>query len=128
MCVPRLSLVGYAFSSTSHNSHCRPWPVQTSSGTSDQRAAVRERVGEEKKDEGPLRKLSVTLCNSEGTCSQLVKTLRAFPQIRQHARGHARARSSVPCAVGPPGPETAHHCLNFFFFFFSRTLEIYRKL
>ena len=56
-------------------------------------AVARDTRGEEKKVEGPFRKLSVTLGNSKETGSQLVKTPRTFPQIRQRARGRARARS-----------------------------------
>jgi hypothetical protein len=58
MRVPRSPMVGYAFPIISPGSRRRPWPVQTSSETLDQRAAVRERVGEEKSVQGPLCKLS----------------------------------------------------------------------
>jgi hypothetical protein len=47
MRVPRSPIVGYAFPIISPGSRRRPWPVQTSSETFDQRAAVREQVGEE---------------------------------------------------------------------------------
>jgi hypothetical protein len=83
--------------------------------------------GEEKKVEGPFRKLSVTLDNSKETGFQLVKTLRAFSQIRQSARTRAWA-PPVRCAVGPTGLDSAQRYLLFFLFFFSRTLEIHRKL
>jgi hypothetical protein len=46
---------------------------------------ARDTRGEEKKVEGPYRKLSVTLGNSKETRSQLVKTPMTFSQIRQHA-------------------------------------------
>jgi hypothetical protein len=42
-------------------------------------AVARDTRGEEKKVEGPFRKLSVTLGNSKETGSQLVKTPRTFP-------------------------------------------------
>jgi hypothetical protein len=80
--------------------------------------------GEEQKVEGPFRKLSVTLGNSKETGFQLVKTLRAFSQICQSTR----ARSRFLLCDGLPGPESAHHYLNLFFFFFSRALEICDKL
>ena len=60
--------------------------------------------GEEKKVEGPFRKLSVTLDNSKETEFQLVKTLRAFSQIRQSARGRA-----LPALLGRFRPESAQH-------------------
>jgi hypothetical protein len=40
---------------------------------------ARDTRGEEKKVEGPFRKLPVTLGNSKETGSQLVKTPRTFP-------------------------------------------------
>ena len=90
-------------------------------------AVTRGTRGEEKKVEGPFRKWSVSLDNSKETEFQLVKTLGAFSQIRQSARGRARA-PPVRCAVGPTGLDSAQHYLLFFLFFFSRTLEIHRKL
>jgi hypothetical protein len=91
-------------------------------------AVTRGTRGEEKKVEGPFRKWSVTLDNSNETGFQLVKTLRAFSQIRQSARARVSARPGFPIASGYPGPKTAHHCFNVFFFFFSGSLKIYRKL
>jgi hypothetical protein len=52
--------------------------------------------------EGPWCKLSVTLCNSEGTCSQLTKTLRAL--LQDFHRGHGRAH--VSAVVGPSGTKS----------------------
>jgi hypothetical protein len=76
--------------------------------------------GEEKKVEGPIRKLSVTLGNSKETGFQLVQTRRCFPQIRLSARAWARFLSGV----GPLGLELAQHYCSFSFFFYNRALEI----
>jgi hypothetical protein len=54
-------------------------------------AVARDTRGEEKKVEGPFRKLPVTLGNSKETGSQLVKTPRTFLQIRKRARTRAWA-------------------------------------
>jgi hypothetical protein len=71
-------------------------------------AVTRGTRGEEKKVEGPFRKWSVTLDNSKETEFQLVKTLGAFSQIRQSARGRAWAPlPPVRCAVGPTGLDSA---------------------
>ena len=68
-----------------------------------ERAVTREVCGEEKKVEGPFRKLSVTLDNSKETGFQLVKTLRAFSQIRQSARGRAWAPPLFAVLLGRLG-------------------------
>jgi hypothetical protein len=60
MRVARSPIVGYAFPIISPGSHRWPWPVQTSSETLDQSAAVREQVGEEIETGGRFGKLSVT--------------------------------------------------------------------
>jgi len=83
--------------------------------------------GEEKKVEGPVRKLSVTLGNSKETRFQLVQTLRFFPQIRLSARARVGA-PPVRCADGPTRLKPARHCSSLFLFFFSRILEIHGKL
>jgi hypothetical protein len=59
--------------------------------------------GEEKKVEGPFRKLSVTLDNNKETGFQLVKTMMAFSQIRQSARGHAWAAPLFAVLLGRLG-------------------------
>jgi hypothetical protein len=64
---------------------------------------TREVCGEEKKVEGPFRKLSVTLDNSKETGFQLVKTLRAFSQIRQSALGRAWAPPLFAVLLGRLG-------------------------
>ena len=84
-----------------------------------ERAVTREVCGEEKRVEGPFRKLSVTLDNSKETGFQLVKTLRAFSQIRQSARGRAWAPPPVRRAVGPTGLDSAQRYLHFFLFLFQ---------
>ena len=66
-------------------------------------AMARGTHGEEKKVEGPFRKLSVTLDNSKETGFQLVKTLRAFSQIRQSARGRAWAAPLFAVLLGRLG-------------------------
>jgi hypothetical protein len=73
---------------------------------------------------GSFCKQSVTLLNSRETDPQLVKTPRAFLQSRQGAG----ARERFPLWTGPLGPKPAQYYLAFSFFFFSRTLEIYRKM
>jgi hypothetical protein len=84
--------------------------------------------GEENKVEGPFRKLSVTLSNNTEPRSELVKTLRAFPQIRQRVRTREGALPLFAVLLGRSGPETAHHYFNLFFFLFSKALEMCRKL
>jgi hypothetical protein len=64
------------------------------------------------------------LGNNRETGSQLVRTSRVFLQSRQRTR----ARAHFPLWTGPPGLISAHHCFNFFFFFFREALEICRKL
>ena len=66
-------------------------------------AMARGTRGEEKKVEGPFRKLSVTLDNNKETGFQLVKTLRAFSQIRQSARGRAWAPPLFAVLLGRLG-------------------------
>jgi hypothetical protein len=84
--------------------------------------------GEENKVKGPFRKLLVTLSNNTEPGSQLVKTLRAFPQIRQRVRTREGALPLFAVLLGRSGPETAHHCFNLFFFLFIKALEMCRKL
>jgi hypothetical protein len=66
-------------------------------------AMARGTRGEEKKVEGPFHKLSVTLDNSKENGFQLVKTLRAFSQIRQSARGRAWAPPLFAVLLGRLG-------------------------
>jgi hypothetical protein len=56
--VPRSPWVGYAPPVARLSIHRWPWPVQAASGMIGERAADRELVGEEKKVQGPLCKLS----------------------------------------------------------------------
>jgi hypothetical protein len=112
----------------SPGSRRRPWPVQTPSRMNSEHAVVRVVVGEEIEVWGHFGNVSVTLGNNNETGFQLVRTPRAFSQIRQSARARVRARPGFPIALGYPGPKTAHHCFNVFFFFFSGSLKIYRKL
>jgi hypothetical protein len=91
-------------------------------------AMARGTRGEENKVKGPFHKLSVTLGNSKETGSQLVKTLRAFLQIRQRVRTRGGALPLFAVLLGCPGPNAAHHCLKFVLFFFSRVLKICYKL
>jgi hypothetical protein len=56
--------------------------------------------GEEKKVEGPVRKLSVTLGNSKETGFQLVQTLRVFSQNGQRGRARGRASAWVSGRLG----------------------------
>jgi hypothetical protein len=88
---------------------------------------ARERVGEEKKVEGPVRKMSVTLGNNKETGFQLVQTLWCFLQIHQSARARVGA-PPVRCVDGPTGLKPARHCSSLFFFFSSKALEICRKM
>jgi hypothetical protein len=89
-------MVGYAFPIIGPGSHRRPWPVQTSSETLDQRAAVRERVGEENKVQGPLCKLSATQSNSDRSHFYLVQTPSPFAQNSQRAGAGARMSALLP--------------------------------
>jgi hypothetical protein len=110
--VPRSLVVVNASPIVCRSRRRRPWPVQTTSVTICVRAMARERVGEEKKVEGPVRKLSVTHKHSNRTQLPIAKTVRAFVQSRQRGR----ARASFLSDVGPPGLNPAHHCWNIFFF------------
>jgi hypothetical protein len=67
--------------------------------------------------------VSVTLGNSRETGSQLARTPRVFLQSRQRAgEGALSPLDWAACLI------SAHHCFNFFFFFFREALEICRKL
>ena len=72
--------------------------------------------GEEKKVEGPFRKLSVTLGNSKETGSQLVKTPRTFAQNSQRAGALSLWCWAVWAGIGPA-------LFLFFLFLFQQNFE-----
>jgi hypothetical protein len=117
--VPRSLVVVNASPVVCRSRRCRPWPVQTTSVTICVRAMARERVGEEKKVEGPVRKLSVTHKHSNRTQLPIAKTVRAFVQSRQRGRAWAPFLSDV----GPPGLNPAHHCWNIFLFLLQQSFR-----
>jgi hypothetical protein len=115
--VPRSLVVVNASPIVCRSRRRRPWPVQTTSVTICLRAMARERVGEEKKVEGPVRKLLVTHKHSNRTQLPIAKTVRAFVQSRQRGR----ARAPFLSDVGPLGLNPAHHCWNIFFFLLQQS-------
>jgi hypothetical protein len=117
--VPRSLVVSNTSPVVCRSRRRRPWPVQTTSVTICVRAMARERVGEEKKVEGPVRKLSVTHKHSNRTQLPIAKTVRAFVQSRQRGR----ARAPFLSDVGPPGLNPAQFYLILFLFLFQQSFK-----
>jgi hypothetical protein len=74
--------------------------------------------------QGSFCKWSATWGNSRETRFQLFKRARASAKVPLAGAG----AHTVLRGPRPPGPETAHHCLKFVFFFFSRVLKMCYKL
>jgi hypothetical protein len=105
-------------------SRCPIRPVQELAGLRPRSTPSWTQHSEGLEPGGVFCSMSATQCNSDRTQLWLAKNPRSFSQNRQSSAG-ARA---IPRGTGSPGLKLTQHYSIFFFFFFSRTLEIHRKL